>query len=76
MVDGAYNSGKSIEVLEWQTQGGRPQKIVTNNCDYHMSNNSATQASGKIWHNHNINIILVCIKSPCNCMKVYDDVQN
>ena len=29
VVDVAYNAGKYIEVLEWQTQGERLQKIVT-----------------------------------------------
>ena len=29
VVDGAYNAGKYIEVIEWKTQGERPQNIVT-----------------------------------------------
>ena len=87
IVDGAYNSGKYVKVLEWQTQGGIPQKIVTSNCDSHMSNISATQYSGTSVNNHNMNpgfdeslskiqIILFHMKRLGNLMKAFDDVQN
>ena len=55
VVDGAYNAGKSVEVLEWQTQGERPHKIVTANCDSHISKTLATQASGTSVHTHHLN---------------------
>ena len=87
MVDGAYSSGKYVEVIEWQTQGKRPQKIVTAKCDSHMSNPLATQASGRSGNKHNLNpgydeshsnlhSIIVHIKTSGTRMKVYGNVQN
>ena len=87
MVDVAYNDGKYVEVTKWQTQGGRPQKIVTANCDSNMSNTLATQAYGTSGHKHNlkpgcykylskINSIIVCMKWSVTRMKLYDNVQN
>ena len=85
MVDVAYNDGKYVEVTKWQTQGGRPQKIVTANCDSNMSNTLATQAYGTSGHKHNlkpgcdeslskIHSIIVCTKRSDTRMKVSDDV--
>ena len=87
MVDGAYNYGKYVDVLQWQTQGDLPQKIVTANCDSHTINTLATQASGTRGNKHNLNSgfdkslsklhsIIFFMKRLVTCMKVYDDVQN
>ena len=70
---------------KWQTQGGRPQKIVTANCDSNMRNTLATQAYGTSGHKHNlkpgcdeslskIHSIIVCMKRSVTLMKVSDDV--
>ena len=87
MVDVSYISGKSVEVLEYQTQVDCPQKIVSTKCNHHISDTSATKASETSGHNNNLNTgfdeslsklhsTLVCMKRLGMCMKVYDDVQN
>ena len=87
MVDGAYNPGKYVEVIVWQTQGELPQKIVTAKCDSNMINMLEIQAYGKSGNRHDLNpgcdeyllkphIILVRIKRSGNRMKVYEDFQN
>ena len=87
VVDVAYNSGKSVKVPEWKTQGELPRKIFTAKYDSRMSNTSETQDSGTSGHKHNLNpgcykslsnihSIIVCMKWSVTRMKVYDNVQN
>ena len=55
VVDGASNAGASVEELQWQTGGKRPQKIVAEKCDAHKASTTANQSSGTSSHVTNIN---------------------
>ena len=72
---------------KWQTQGGRPQKIVTANCDSNMSNTLVTQAYGTSGNKYNlkpgcdeslskIHSIIVGMKRLGTFMKFYGNFQN
>ncbi len=54
-VDGAANTGKFVAVLEWNTNDGRSQKIIADNCDAHKVNTTASQDSGTSIHVINLN---------------------
>lgn len=53
-VDGAANAQASVDVLEWNTRGSRPEKVVATTCDAHSINTTCSQASG--WSPHKINL--------------------
>ncbi len=57
-VNGAANAGKCVAVLEWNTHDGRSQKIIADNCDVHMVNTTASQASVTSVHVINLNPVL------------------
>ncbi len=55
VIDGALNAGASVEVLEWQTNGDRSQKIIAGKFITHKGSTTANQASGTSSHDINLN---------------------
>lgn len=55
IVDSAANAVKSVEELQWFTDGERSQPIISELCDAHKANTSGKQASGTSAHKVNLN---------------------
>ena len=54
-VDGAANAKKSVECLTWETTGERTQTIISQPCDAHNGNMSASIGSGTSGQVTNLN---------------------